>query len=224
MAVDDKPGFIAYKPKHLPKVNSLRLANSLVNISSVPILERGQVCYSTASSADNEPRSCYNCHFYNRRASSCSLMGPGVRVEKFTYPPMVQQDSKPIEYWPVCGMFDYGEPQNGLPVYKATPYDNPDDNGFGWVNAPQVGLKLSGTSCGGANGGDDCDNYIVPGDDKRAEKTGFCRVLQTQVDNMDCCTAWTDDDWVDWQKGAKLLEEIDSSNKQRVYGPNPLLK
>lgn len=219
----DKPGFLAYKDKHLPKVNSLRLANSLVQITSIPTSDRGSVLFSPASGAHDEPRSCYNCHFFNERAKSCQLMGDRIRVEKFVYPPSFQDSSKPIEFWPVCGMWDYGDPNDGGASFKEPPFDNPDDIGFGWVNAPSVGLEHSGTSCGGANDGDDCDHFIITGDDKRAAKTGFCRVLQQTVGNLDCCAHWEDDDWVDWQKGEDLLKDLDS-RRVRATSPNPLLK
>jgi len=217
-----KPGFLKYETKTLPKVNSLRLANSLVQITNVPILDKASVLFSPAASAHQEPRSCYNCHFYNERGKNCQLIGGATRIERFTYPPAFEDGSKPIEYWPVCGMWDYGQPNNAAPTFKQPPFDSPEDLGLGWVNAPDVGLPLSGTSCGGANGGDDCDHFIIQGTDKRAAKTGFCRVLQTEVGNLDCCTAWEDDDWVDWQKGQDLLKDLD---KRRIgpQGPNPLL-
>lgn len=221
MQPTSKPGFLRYEPKTLPKINSLRLANSLVNITSVPILDKGQVLFSPAASAHNEPRSCYNCHFFNERAETCQLIGPATRIKKFTYPSAFQEGSKPIEYWPVCGMWDYGEPNDGSVQYKRPPFDSPSDIGLGWVNAPNVGLERSGTNCGGANGGDDCDNFIISSEDKRQARTGFCRVLQTEVGNLDCCTAFTDDDWLEWQDGQKLMEDLDKQKQQR--SPNPLL-
>lgn len=214
--------FLEYGPQHLSKVNAQRLANSLVKIKSTPVLEKGQVAYSSAESAHNEPRSCYNCWMFNEKASSCKLFGPDIRIEKFTYPPKHELDSKPIEYWPVCSMWDWGHHNEGAAIYKERPYDNPEDTGLGWVNAPEVGLPLSGSCCGGQNGGDDCDSYITKGEDKRAEPTAFCRVLQQNVENMGCCTAFLDDDWISWQKGQDLLKDLDS-RKQQAGSPNPLL-
>ena len=214
--------FLEYQAKHLPKINSIRLANSLVKIRTMPVLDEGQVLFSDASGANNEPRSCSNCWMWNERPGTCQLMGPNVRAERFIYPPVPEDGSKPIEYWPVCGMWDYGKHNEGQPIYKVAPYDDPDAIGFGFVNAPEIGLRRSGTCCGGANGGDDCDNYITRGDDKRAENTAFCRVLQKDVANMDCCAAWDDDDWVDWQKAQDLLKDLDSKT-QRASSSNPLL-
>ena len=217
-----KPGWPKYGPDALRKVNSLREAASLVQITSAPILDKGQVLFSTAASAHSEPRSCYNCHFYNEAGGSCQLVGPAIRVEKFTYPAVGNSVSKPIEYWPVCGMWDYGAPNSGRPSFKEPPFDDPDSLGLGFVNAPEVGLPHGGTCCGGAGGGDDCDNYMVSVDDKRITKTGFCRVLQIEVGNSDCCTAWKDDDWVPWQEGQKILEDL-GKKKAVASGPNPLL-
>lgn len=214
--------FLEYTAKHLSKVNAQRLANSLVKITTVPVLDEGQVLFSDAAGANNEPRSCANCWMWNEHPGTCYLMGPDIRAEKFIYPPKFEEGAKPIEYWPICGMWDYGKHNEGRPVYKQAAYDDPDSLGFGYVNAPEVGLERSGTNCGGQNGGDDCDNYITKGPDKRAEDKAFCRVLQKEVGNCDCCAAWTDDDWVDWQKGQDLLKDLDS-RKQRAVSPNPLL-
>lgn len=204
----DKPGFFKYKLQHLPKINSLREASSLVNISSTPILDKGSVLFSPSSGAHNEPRSCYNCHMFNQGARTCSILGPSVRVAKFTY------GDKPIEYWPVCGMWDYGVPST-IAVYKERPFNDPDDLGFGWVNAPKVGQDHGGSSCGGQNGADECDHYLTEAVDKRAPATGFCRVLQTTVGSMDCCAAWSDDDFIDWQKGQSLLADLDLKQVSR---------
>lgn len=220
--VPTKPGFLAYQQKHLPKVNSLRLANSLVQINGVPTPDKGEVLFSPPEASHNEPRSCYNCEFYFSRAKTCHFFGPSVRIEKFIYPPTPQDASKPIEYHPVCGAWNYGRPKEGMASYQELPYNNPDDIGLGWVNAPEVGLKLSGTCCGGANGGDDCDSYQIPGEDKRASKTGFCRVLQLDVPNMACCTEWADDDFVEWQKARDILADLDK-RKVSNSSPNPLL-
>ena len=214
--------FLEYEPRHLPKINAMRLASSLVKIQAAPTLEPGQVLFNGADKANNEPRSCINCWMWNENARTCRILGPDVRAEKFIYPPKFEEGSKPIEYWPVCGMWDYGKHHEGPAVYKQAPYDDPDSVGFGFVNAPEVGLERSGSCCSGANNGDDCDNYITKGDDKRAETTAFCRVLQTEVAGMDCCSAWTDDDWIDWRKGQDLLKELDSK-KQRAASPNALL-
>lgn len=211
-----KLGWTKYGPEHLSKVNSLREAASLVHISSAPLLDKGQVAYSSPESAHNEPRSCYNCWMMNATASTCRILGPTVGAKKFSY-----GEQKLVEYWPVCGEWDYGSPNAGAAQYKSTrPFDDPDDLGFGYVNAPSVGQPLGGTCCGGGNGGDECDNYMTKSDDKRAPLTGFCRVLQTEVPQMACCTAWRDDDFIQWRDAQKILE----SQTPGYKAPNPLLR
>jgi hypothetical protein len=217
-----KPGFLKYKQEHLRKVNALREAASLVNITSMPIPDKGQVMFSTVADAHNEPRSCHNCWLWNEHPGTCYLMGPSVRAEKFIYPPEAENGTKPIEYWPVCGYWDYGKHNEGATKYKDGNFDDPDNLGFGYVNAPTIGGKEGGTSCGGQGNGDDCDSYIIKGDDKRLAPTGFCRVLQATVENGACCSSWNDDDFINWRNGQKLLEELDSK-RERMVSPNPLL-
>lgn len=202
----------------------MRQAASLVKITSgPPVPDEGLVLYSPPEASNEEPRSCINCWMWNEEARTCRLMGPNVRAEKFTYPPTATADGKPVEYWPVCGMWDFGKHNEGPAIYKDSNFDSPDDIGFGYVNAPEVGLERGGTNCGGQNGGDDCDNFIIAGDDKRKADSGFCRVLQHDVPNLSCCSSWQDDDFLTWQRAQKLLEELD---KKRVNDstPNPLLK
>ena len=199
----------------------MRQAASLVQVTSgPPVPDEGDVLYSPPEASHGEPRSCINCWMWNEKARTCKLMGPSIRAEKFVYPP---SGGKPIEYWPVCGMWDFGKHNEGPATYKEAPFDTPDNLGFGYVNAPEVGQPRGGTNCGGQNGGDDCDNYIIAGEDKRATETGFCRVLQHNVPNLACCASWGDDDWLDWQTAQKLLEELDNQ-RVRATTPNPLLK
>lgn len=191
-------GFFVYKPKpaQLRKVNSIRRVISAPDAKLPPILNNGQALFSSAAEANDEPRSCYNCSFYNY-GRTCMLFGAEIEVHKLVWPPEATSDSKQIEYWPVCGHWVPGEPNYG--PEKSIARLNPDDAGLSWVNAPKPGLEASGTCCGGRNGGDDCDFWMIPGDDKRAADTGFCRVLQRDTDNMDCCSCWLDDDLVSWR-------------------------
>lgn len=189
-------GFLSYKTEHLRKVNAIRRIISAPDAKLPPILNNGQVLFSAADDADNEPRSCYNCPFFNYERS-CMLMGEGIEIHKLIWPPEATSDSKRIEYWPVCGYWVIGEPNYGREKFIAS--ISPDDAGLGWVNAPEVGQIMGGTCCGGRNGGDDCDLWMTGGSDKRDEDTGFCRVLQCDTNNMDCCGCWIDDDWVSWQ-------------------------
>lgn len=197
-------GFIKYTNKNVPKVNAIRRAQSLPDLRLPPILDNGSVLFSSADSANNEPRSCANCVFYNN-GRSCQLIGPHVPIRKFTWPPERTADSKPIEYWPVCGYWIHGKPNTGEPRFIAVL--DPEDMGLGWVNAPKAGQSLGGTCCGGRNGGDDCDLWMTEKDDKRSCDTGFCRVLQKDTANMDCCSAWRDDDWITWQMAQERFNE-----------------
>lgn len=192
----DHDGFLVYKPKNLSKVNAIRRVISAPDAKLPPILNNGQVTFSSASAAGNEPRSCINCTFFNY-GRSCQLMSPEIEIHKLIWPPEPTSDSKQVEYWPVCSYWIKGEPNYG--AEKSIACLDPDDTGLGWVNAPKVGLEYSGTCCGGRNGGDDCDLWMTEGPDKRDEDTGFCRVLQRHTNNMDCCSAWIDDDWVSWR-------------------------
>lgn len=189
-------GFLVYGEKNLRKINAIRRVISAPDAKLPPILNNGQVSFSGAECAKNKPRSCYNCQFFNYDRS-CQLMGQGLSVRKLVWPPKPTEDSKQIEYWPVCSYWIPGEPNYGPSKNLASL--NPDDAGLCWINAPSVGLEYSGACCGGANGGDDCDFFMTPMPDKREAKSGFCRVLQRNTNNMDCCSAWLDDDLVDWR-------------------------
>lgn len=195
---------LIYKAEHLRKINSMRRANSQPDIESVPIPTRGEVLFTTAAEMHNEPASCYNCIFYNS-GDSCQLIGPRVRVRRFIYPRTPTADSKPIEYWPCCGMHQHGEPNFGPPRFLAA--NDPGSIDLLWINAPSTGLEYSGANCGGENGGDDCDHYCTPTGDKRDEPSGFCRVLQSQVMNGDVCASWRDDDQLSWDKAQAILKE-----------------
>ena len=96
-------GFLSFRAEHLRKINAQRRALSQPDIYTIPVLTKAQVMFVSAAEMNNEPGSCYNCHFYNF-GRSCMLIGPGVQVKKFTYPPEPTSDAKVIEYWPCCGM------------------------------------------------------------------------------------------------------------------------
>ena len=198
-----------YKAKHLAKINSMRMANSQPAVHVVPVLTKGQVLFVTAASRDNQPNSCYNCHMFNKSDSTCMVHSPDIKIRKFTY----GEPYKEIEYWPVCGLHDFGKPNNDEP--KRISENDPDYTGLAWINAPRVGQKFGGSNCGGSNGGDDCDYFQVEeGEgDKRTVSIGFCRVLQTPVGNGDCCAAWTDDDLLSWQKAQSLIQEVEDGKR-----------
>lgn len=189
-------GFLVYKDENLRKINSIRRVISAPDAKLPPILCEAQVMFSPASEANNEPRSCYNCQFYNYNRS-CKIHSPEIVVKKLTWPPEATADSKRIEYWPCCGYWMPGESNYSAAAHIATV--DPDHSGLCWINAPKPGLEYSGACCGGAHDGDDCDFYMTPVADKRLAPTGFCRVLQKDVANMDACSAWIDDDLVNWR-------------------------
>jgi hypothetical protein len=195
-------GFLTYTEDNLSKINAIRRVISAPDAKLPPILNNGQVTFSSASEAHGEPRSCYNCPFFNYDRS-CKLMGQSLIVKKFIWPPRATADSKRIEYWPVCSYWIPGEPNYG--PEQSIAKLNPDDAGLCWINAPEVGLDASGSCCGGQNGGDDCDLFMTPDADKRDADTGFCRVLQRDVENMSCCSAWIDDDLVGWRTAQERL-------------------
>ncbi len=197
--------FLVYKLKHLRKVNAQRRGLSQPSIDFVPVLTKGQVLYVPAGKMEGEPASCYNCTSYNY-GRSCMRIGPEVEIRKFTYPPQATRDSDPIEYWPCCGMWDKGEPNRGKETFVSA--NDPTELGLIWINAPETGQPCGGANCGGENGGDDCDNYITEGDDKRDEPTAFCRVLQCEVENGAVCAAWDDDDKMPWQQAQNLLKSF----------------
>lgn len=195
-AVRKHYGFPVYGEENLEKVNDLRRMASGVGLRTVPILDEGSVLFSPASDTGGKPRSCYNCPKFAIEAQRCSIIGPDVIIRKLIH--------GSIEYWPACGEWGFGKPYPGMPKY--TEKNDPGNLGLIWINAPEVGLPLSGSNCGGQMGGDDCDYYITTKDDKRACPTGFCRVLQKDVENGACCAAWTDDDRIDWRVAQDWLK------------------
>jgi hypothetical protein len=200
--------FLVYGLDALRKVNSQRRALSQPTITSLPILNKGQVQYIPEGAMEGEPASCYNCPFFNRTGKSCRLIGPSVTIRKFIYPPKPTADAKQIEYWPCCSAWMRGEPNYGPSKFMDC-LSSPDTLGLGWINVPELGQDIGGANCGGKDGGDDCDHYCTDGPgDKRDYPTAFCRVLQSQVENGAVCSAWMDDDWVDWTKAQALLKEL----------------
>lgn len=199
-------GFPIYNEKQVRKVNAMRRAWSLPSSDSPVVPTKGQVLFTTAESMNNEPASCANCIFYNY-GKDCSLIGQRIPIRRFVYPATATADSKQIEYWPCCGMQQHGEPNKGTPVYRAT--NDPDYMDLIWINAPKIGLDISGANCGGCCDGDDCDHFQTDGDkEKWNSPTGFCRVLQTDVANGDVCTAWQDDDELKWREAVKIIQEL----------------
>lgn len=194
-------GFIEYGPEQLPKVDSMRRDKSQPDFYGIPILHDTQVMFTTASQMGNKPASCYTCQF-QQSDLTCGLLGPEIYVSKV----IGHTDSgDPIEYWPCCDMQDYGNPQKGAPSYRDN-LSTPQSIGLIWINASEVGQPYGGANCGGSNGGDDCDHYMVESGEKWDNPQGVCRVLQHTVDNGDVCTAWWDDDILEWTEAQQLME------------------
>lgn len=202
--------FKVYTAENLRKINAQRRALSQPDVYIVPTLKPAEVLFVPASEMHDEPATCYNCKEYNY-GKSCEYFGSNVSVRRFVYPRTATADAKRIEYWPCCSMWDRGQPNYGPPKFHER-IDSPDELGLGWINAPEVGQEISGANCGGSNGGDECDFYITEVADARDTKSGFCRVLQQEVENAAVCAAWRDDDWVDYQRGSALLKELDGGN------------
>jgi hypothetical protein len=193
-------GFIEYGPEQLSKIDSMRRDKSQPDFYGVPILHDSDVMFTTASQMGNLPASCYTCTF-QQSDLTCAFLGPPVKVSKVTG----HADSgDPIEYWPCCDLHDYGKPQSGKPVYREH-VSTPSQVGLIWINAPEVGQKYGGSNCGGGNGGDDCDHYMVPSGEKWDAPQGMCRVLQHTVQNGDDCAAWRDDDILEWEDAQQLI-------------------
>ena len=193
-------GFPLYDEKNLPKVNAMRRVMSRPDFHGVPILQPSDVLFTTGESMQDHPASCYNCRTQNPKSLTCKRIGPEILVKKFT---RGGTDGNPIEFFPCCGMHDFGEPSEGIFFTR----DDPDYLGLVWINAPKVGQQFGGANCAGVNGGDDCDHYIVEGKKAKWDSvTGFCRVLQKNVAAADVCTAWTDDDVVSWREAAQWIK------------------
>lgn len=186
-------GFPVYTEKQVGKVNALRRAHSLPEVDTPIIPTKGQALFTTSEEMNDEPASCQNCLFI-RNDKRCALIGPRIPIQKIT--------NNDIEYWPCCSMHTYGVSKN--PDYLAS--CDPDYMGLVWINAPKPGLEHGGANCGGCEGGDDCDHYIVDGAKEKWESpTGFCRALQTTVACGDVCSLWGDDDELGWREAMKLI-------------------
>lgn len=195
--------FLEFSGGDLAKVNSERRAQSQPDIWIIPNLDKSSVQFVSAAEMQHQPCSCYNCHEYNERAATCQLIGPAIRVEKFVY----GEPDLPIEYWPSCGAHLFGEPNKEEAKYKEQPI-SPDHLGLAWINAPKPGQKVGGANCGGCNGGDDCDYWMIDGsngEDKLDYDTAFCQVLQENTECGDVCAAWLDDDVLSWQLAQNIF-------------------
>lgn len=207
-------GFVKYGLEQLPKIDSMRRDKSQPDFYGIPILHDADVMYCTASEIGNKPASCYTCQI-QQSDLTCGLLGSGIKVAKVIGS---QESGDPIEYWPCCDEHDYGSPAIGKPSYRPN-LSTPDQVGLIWINASEVGQPFGGANCGGGNGGDDCDHYIVKGAvEKWDTPEGVCRVLQHTVENGAVCTAWRDDDELSWQEAQQLMngDSVDKIKKAKM--------
>jgi hypothetical protein len=211
-------GFPVYDAKQLPKVDSLRRDKSQPDFMGVPILSDAQVLFTTADELGNKPASCYTCKEQTSEMT-CERLGPGVKVEKVIGS---RESGHPIEYWPCCSMHEYSQDvadgKRAAPHYHDT-LDTPDSLGLIWINAPKVGQKYGGANCGGVNGGDDCDSYIVHGKQEKWDvDQAYCRVLAHDVPGGAVCAAWKDDDQLSFEDAQQLIrgDSLDTVEKRRL--------
>lgn len=196
----EKGGFVEYTKEQLPKVDAMRRDKSQPDFFGIPIISDEAVMFTRASELDDKPASCYTCQA-QQADLTCFYMGPSVKVEKVKG---AKDSGEQIEYWPCCGMHNLGPRQTGQPVY-ADILSNPSSLGLVWINAPRVGQAFGGANCGGVKGGDDCDHYMVKSGEKWDNDDGYCRVLCHAVDGGDVCTAWHDDDELQFEEAQRLI-------------------
>lgn len=206
-------GFVEYGEDQLPKVDSMRRDKSQPDFYGIPILADSDVGFVRASQIGEVPASCYTCQ-KQQSDETCFLLGPEIKVSKV----IGHHDSgDPIEYWPCCSSHQFGSPASGNPNYSPE-LASPDQLGLIWINAPEVGQKFGGANCGGTNGGDDCDHYLVRAGEKWENPQGNCRVLAHEVDAGDVCGAWRDDDELPWKEAQQLLagDTVETVQKKRL--------
>jgi len=205
-------GYIEYGPEQLPKIDSMRRDKTQPDFYGIPILDDADVLFTHASEIGNLPASCYTCH-HQQKDETCHLLGPDVKVSKVIGH---SESGEPIEYWPCCGMHDFGPPSNEIKYEEKL--SQPITLGLVWINASDPGQKYGGANCGGIDGGDDCDHYMVGAVDKWDTDQGFCRILQHMVDAGDVCTAWRDDDELSWADAQNLIkgDSIDTVKKKSL--------
>lgn len=211
-------GFIEYGPEQLPKVDSMRRDKSQPDFFGVPILNDSDVAFTTADELGNRPASCYTCNAQNSDMC-CNRLGPGVKVEKVTGH---RESGEPIEYWPCCGMHEYcadvADGKRSKPDYQL-PLDTPQALGLIWINAPKPGIKFGGANCGGVDGGDDCDHYLVHGNKEKWDvPMAYCRILGHDVPGGAVCRAWRDDDQLPFAEAQGLLrgDSLETIDKKRL--------
>lgn len=206
-------GFVEYGPEQLPKVDAMRRDKSQPDFYGIPILRDEEVAFTRAEELGNKPASCYTCK-EQTPDKTCERLGPQICVKKVTGS---KDSGDAIEYWPCCAMHEYGPGSDRVKYHDVL--DNPNDVGLVWINAPKVGQEYGGANCGGGNGGDDCDRYRISKGEKWDAPQGLCTVLAHVVSNGDVCTAWHDDDILEWEEAQTLMKgdaSVDVIMKRRL--------
>src|SRR6266568_5101046 len=146
MPNDPNDGFVVYEstPKYTQKMNTLRAVKSMAGAKDLPILNRGQVMFTSEAEMNHQPASCYNCHMYQSALDRCMIHSPEIVIKKFT---QKSKGGKDVEFWPCCSYWDHGEPCSSSTPNYSSQHDG-DSTGLIWINAPKVGLPLSGANCG----------------------------------------------------------------------------
>lgn len=193
-------GFIEYGKEQLPKVDAMRRDKSQPDFYGIPILQGSDVGYVKASEIGGKPASCYTCHM-QLPDETCHLLGPEIKVSTVTGH---GESGDPIEYWPCCSHHQFGETRNEIEYEEIL--QTPEGVGLIWINAPEPGQEFGGANCGGVEGGDDCDHYMVESGDKWENPQGYCRVLAHTVNAGDVCAAWRDDDELTWDEAQQLMQ------------------
>jgi len=199
-----RPGFPVYGKEQLPKVNAMRVAKSQPDFHGIPILHDQNVTYTSAEAMQQRPASCFTCALMNFD-KTCMLMTEKITVDKVTI--------EGIEYWPRCAEFVPGEGNSGKRIQLTD--QAPEQLGLIWINAAKPGQEYGGSNCGGCDGGDDCDHYMVESGEKWDNPQGQCRVLQHTVSCGDYCAAWWDDDILDWQEAQNQITNGNSETRKK---------
>lgn len=205
--------------KHTDKVNALRRAKSLVQIRTAPpMVPKSAVLFTSAAHMNNEPASCGNCINYLENQDRCAVIGDQIIVRSFVV--------GNIKYYPCCGYHQFGNPmmvKGEVAEYLA--HNDPGDIGLIWINQAVGDMETpGGANCGGINGGDDCDHYLVDTEKKWESPNGMCRVLQTQVGAGDVCGAWIDDDRIEWFEAQSIIQDQDGKPEMDSSIPGGKLK
>jgi len=156
-------------------------------------LEKWAIEFLTEEQLGGKPASCFSCHMMYANQKTCSIIGPGIVIDLWTF-----SDGK--RYTPVCGAQDPGTP---MEVSDAEAKYN-----LAWVLGPEkadaIGLEWAegeGTNCGGKNGGAPCTKHYTPED----ESKGACRPLQAMVKAGACCAAHNGPS-IPWRNAQALLK------------------